>query len=116
MKFKKYILLPFLAAFAIVLAACSSTNGTYVYKGSIPLLSDAQATLTIDGDEGKMKIEGKPFLSSDKQSQEFDVKVNSSDKTIEVDGATLKYDIQDKVLKITDDSSGVFQGKEFTKQ
>lgn len=116
MKFKKYILLPFLAAFAIVLAACSSTNGTYIYKGNIFLLNDAQATLTIDGDAGKMKIEGKPLFSSETQSQEFDVKINSSDKTMEVDGATLKYDIQDKVLKITDDNSGVFQGKEFTKQ
>ena len=116
MKQKKYLLVSLLTAFSIILTACSSSNGTYVYEGNIAFKTKAKAELTIDGDNAKLKIEGVNFLDDKKTTEEYNVMVDHKNGTMIIGNETVKFDIKDKQLRITDGQTGIYKGKVFTKK
>lgn len=116
MKQKKYLLVLFLTVLSIVLTACSSDNGTYVYEGNIAFKSDAKAELTLDGDNAKLKIEGRGLFDTKKTTDEYNVIVDHKSGTMIIGKETVKFDIKDKKLRITDGETGIYKGKVFTKK
>lgn len=116
MKQKKYLLVSLLTAFSIILTACSSSNGTYVYEGDIAFKTKAKAELTIDGDNAKLKIEGVNFLDNKKTTEEHNVIVDHKNGTMIIGNETVKFDIKDKQLRITDGETRTYKGKIFTKK
>lgn len=105
-----------LTVFSIILTACSSSNGTYVYEGNIAFKTKAKAELTIDGDNAKLKIEGVNFLDVEKTTEEYNVMVDHKNGTMIIGNETVKFDIKDKKLRITDGETGTYKGKTFTKK
>ena len=103
MKQKKYLLVSLLAAFSIILTACS-------FK------TKAKAELTIDGDNAKLKIEGVNFLDDKKTTEEYNVMVDHKNGTMVIGNETVKFDIKDKKLRITDGETRIYKGKTFTKK
>ncbi|MDO4634756.1 MAG: hypothetical protein Q4A87_02400 [Streptococcus sp.] len=111
---KKIMFMLVLAVSVVVLTACSSTNGKYVYEGNLSIITDAKVTLTIKGDKGTMSIKGSA-LGLTSSSFTDDIAINQKEKTITDKGATLKYELKGDTLKIVSDSSNIFNGKEFKK-
>lgn len=103
-----------LAVSVVVLTACSSANGRYVYEGNLSLITDAKVTLTIKGDKGTIKVKGSVLGLTDSSSTD-DIEINQKEKTITDKGATLKYELKGDTLKIVSDSSNTLNGKEFKK-
>ena len=90
----------------LLLAACSSADGTYVYKGS-------------KGDKGQVHTKGKTIgiLTEGKPTEQTDeMKVNQKEKTLELSSLKLGYEIKGGELTITSDPSGILAGKSFKKK
>ena len=101
----------------LLLVACSSANGTYVYQGSMPFMEEVTVTIQIKGDKGQVHTKGKTigFLTEGQQTEHtYEMKVNQ--KTFELSSMKLGYEIKGGELTITSDSTGILAGKSFKKK
>lgn len=105
----------------MVLNACgASDNGTYVYKGDLPFITELTATLTIDGDKGTIDMKGKALGLAESEDT-IELSVNQKDKKIKAsiegdDSSEWTYAIDNGKLTITEDNIGLFTDVVFEKQ
>lgn len=103
----------------LLLAACSSADGTYVYQGSMPFMEEATVTIQIKGDKGQVHTKGKTIgiLTEGKPTEQTDeMKVNQKEKTLKLSSLKLGYEIKGGELTITSDPTGILAGKSFKKK
>ena len=103
----------------LLLVACSSVDGTYVYQGSMPFMEEVTVTIQIKGDKGQVHTKGKTigFLTEGQQTEHtYEMKVNQKEKTFELSSMKLGYEIKGGELTITSDSTGILAGKSFKKK
>lgn len=103
----------------LLLAACSSADGTYVYQGSMPFMEEATVTIQIKGDKGQVHTKGKTIgiLTEGKPTEQTDeMRVNQKEKTFEFSSMSVRYDIKGGELTVTSDPTGMLEGKVFKKK
>ena len=104
----------------LLLAACSSADGTYVYQGSMPFMEEATVTIQIKGDKGQVHTKGKTMgigtEGKPREQKTDEMRVNQKEKTFEFSSMSVRYDIKGGELTVTSDPTGMLEGKVFKKK